>query len=57
AKLVSFTDIEWTTEWEDKARIEWHKSKMASKVERVEKQIVELGIKRGIVPHEDGEIT
>lgn len=43
--------VQWETKWEDEGRRQWHELKMASKVERAEKQMVALGIKRGSVHH------
>jgi len=51
AKLVYFSDVNWKTDWVDESRIEWHKKKMESKYIRAEMQMVELGIKRGMVEH------
>lgn len=43
--------VKWQTAWEDEGRRKWHESKMSSKLERAEKQMLALGIKRGIVAH------
>eukprot|EP00752_Nemacystus_decipiens_P005803 g5249.t1 len=51
AKLVRLPQVQWQTAWEDEGRRKWHESKMSSKLERAEKQMLALGIKRGLVAH------
>lgn len=43
--------VRWQTAWEDEGRRQWHESKMSSKLDRADKQMVALGIKKGTVIH------
>ncbi|CAM9149087.1 unnamed protein product [Hapterophycus canaliculatus] len=43
--------VRWQTAWEDEGRRQWHESKMSSKLERADKQMMALGIKKGTVAH------
>lgn len=43
--------VQWEAKWEDEGRRRWHESKMASKVERADKQITALGVQKGLVDH------
>ncbi|CAM9149196.1 unnamed protein product [Scytosiphon promiscuus] len=51
AKLVRLPQVRWQTAWEDEGRRQWHESKMSSKLERADKQMAALGIKKGTVVH------
>eukprot|EP00903_Cladosiphon_okamuranus_P014942 g13833.t1 len=51
AKLVRLSQVQWQTAWEDEGRRKWHESKMSSKLDRAERQMLALGIKRGVVTH------
>lgn len=49
--LLYCLQVQWQASWEDEGRRQWHESKMASKVDRAEKQMLALGVKRGLVDH------
>lgn len=50
-QLEILGQVRWQTAWEDEGRRQWHESKMSSKLERADKQMVALGIKKGTVVH------
>lgn len=45
--------IQWTTDWSDPKRREWHQKKMESKLKRASSQMHYLGIVPGVVLHVD----
>lgn len=49
--FLACLQVQWGATWEDEGRRKWHESKMASKVDRAEKQMLALGIQRGFVEH------
>jgi hypothetical protein len=55
AKLVRLAGVDWAVHWDDPARAEWHKQKMAGKISRAEAQLQVLGIPHGSVWHVQGQ--
>ena len=49
AKVIHLDSVEWDTEWTSEERQAYHEQKMASKDERSQIQLKELGIEPGDV--------